>query len=168
MPLSAGHRGLDLKPLNGAGEIQAGVRGSHRGPSTGLNVHNPQPGFVYSWIRHPKHDRGGSQFQRFINMGYQACGPNSPEMRGQTQNMNISELGLDNYQVHGDVVLMRIREDKYAERQEFKRQQAKVAADGSTDDFLAKGQSLENTYGLGQAADGPIYHRSGQHGTIIR
>lgn len=169
MALTAGFNRLDLKPLSELGDNKANVRGSHRGPAAGLNVHNPQPGFIYKWIRHPRHDRSAAQYRRFINMGYEVVGPDSPERRAESENLNLSKLGgLDNYQTHGDVVLVRIPEDKYRELQEFREHQRKVALAGVTDGYLSRGKDLESRLGATSTSDRPLYYRGVEHGEVSR
>jgi hypothetical protein len=160
--LSGGIDYGDLKPLC-EGETVAGARGTHTGPANGLNIHNPQPGMKYSWVRHPRHDRGAAQFQEFLNWGYEPCGKDSPEMRARAGNLNFSEYGLDGFQTHGDVVLMRISEDKFRVRQEYRNNQAKAALDGSTEAYMSKGSELQGRYSYARTADGPLYYRGAGH-----
>ena len=163
MAISGGIDRFALKPLAERTGAKANVRGTHRGPAAGLNVHNPQPGMVYKWVRHPRYDRNGAQYRRFINLGYEVVPPDAPEYRAESQNYNFAKLGLDNYQTHGDVVLVRITEDKYRELQEFREQQRKVALEGVTDSYLSKGKELESR--LGESSSGkPLYYKGSDHG----
>lgn len=152
----------DLKPLC-EGETVAGARGTHAGPANGLNIHNAQPGFQYSWIRHPRHDRGGAQLQQFLNWGYEVCGPNSPELKAKHNNLAYAQLGLDGYQAHGDVILVRIPDELYRVRQEHRAQQAKEALDGASTSFIDKGRDLTSRYSYARSADGPLYYRGPGH-----
>ena len=164
MTLSAGVNRLDLVPINELGERRAGVRGSHLGPASGLNIQGAQPGMVYKWIRHPKHDRGGAQLQRFVNMGYEVVPPGDPEYKDREASLQYSQLGVDGYQVHGDVLLVRIPEEKERERQEFRTLQNQIAMTGGADEYLSRGEDLSNRYGLTDRAEGPIYYKGPGHG----
>lgn len=159
------HGGIDLsdlEPLH-TEDIEAGVRGTHRGPASGLNVFNAQPGFQYSWVRHPRHDRGGAQLQEFMNWGYQICGSDSPERKGQSNNMAYSQLGLDNFQAHGDVVLVRISDEEFRVRQKYRDDARKAALDGASEAFITKGKELEDRYSYARSAEGPLYYRGPGH-----
>lgn len=151
-----------IRPLLRDGNLRPNVRGCHRWSSEALNVHNPQPGFIYYWCRHPRADRGGAQLQRFLNMGWEPVGPNDPERKGRETSMRFSDLGLDNYQAHGDVVLLRIPESKYRAYREHRARLAAAARTGPTEDFLNKGQHLDEMYA--GRADGSIYYRGSGHG----
>ena len=72
---------------------------------------------------------------------------------------------MDGYAVHGDVLLMRIPEEKYRERQEFRKMQAEAARDGVSSDWLEKGRDLAARYGLLGGEERPVYFRKLDHGT---
>lgn len=138
------------------------MRGNHRGPAAGLNVHNPQPGMHYYHCRHPKADRRGAQFQRFMNMGWEPVPPGSPEYLAQNTNLKYSQLGLDQFSAHGDVLLIRISEEKYRRLAEFRRLTAESEVDGPTNEYLQQAHNFDSNYGL--RADGPIYYKGQGHG----
>ena len=152
----------DLQPLSEEA-VQAGMRGTYQGPANGLNIRNAQPGFSYSWIRHPRHDRGGAQLQEFVNWGYEVCGKDSPEMKGAAKNAAYSELGLDSFQAHGDVILVRIPDQLFRVRQGYRDAQRKVALDGASEAFITKGRELQDRYSYARSADGPLYYRGPGH-----
>lgn len=163
MTLSVGPKLDDLIPYTESGEAVHTTRGSHQGPATGMNVGDPVPGFLYYWVQHPRHHRGGSQYRRFTQWGFEAVPPDSPEHKLQETSASYVELGLDSYQAHGDVLLMRIPEERYKELSAFRRHQAEVARDGITNEYLDKAHEYEARYG--STADGPIYYRGSGHGT---
>lgn len=150
-----------LKPLRWDSTVGPNERGTHRGPSRSMNVVNALPGFIYYWARHPRLDRG-SNLQRFINEGWEVVPPDSPEHKGRELKLSYSQFGLDNYQVHGDLVLLRIPEAKYREKAELRAQLAKAAIQGPTEDYQQRGAPLEERFG--SRADGPIYYRGHGHG----
>jgi hypothetical protein len=140
-----------------------GVRGSHTGPSEALNIHNAQSGMMYYWARHPSMDRGAN-LQRKINEGWEVVPPDAPEHKGRENSLNYAQLGLDNYQVHGDLIMCRMPEDRYAEFCKFRDQIREAAAAGPTMEYESKGASLEERFaGRG---DGPLYHKRPGHGTF--
>ena len=163
MPMYGGIDLGDLRPLSEGEELLTGVRGSHRANASALNVHNAQPGFRYSWIRHPRHDRGGAQLQEYLSWGYEVCGKDSPEIKGRSTNLSFSDLGLDNYQAHGDVLLVRITDEKFRVRQEDRAAAAKAALDGASDAFINKGRELEERYSFAKSAEGPLYYKGPAH-----
>jgi hypothetical protein len=116
---------------------------------------------VYYWCRHPRLDRG-AQLQRLINEGYEVVPPDSPEHKGKVVNLNYAQFGLDNYQVHGDVVMLRIPEERFRERQEMKTTLNQAGLTGVTQNYESRGMSLEERYG--SSSDGPIYYRGPGHG----
>lgn len=163
MALTGGIDRHELRPLNYHDKPGQQARGSHRLSSASLNVDGAQAGFVYYWGRHPSRDRGGAQLQRFVNDGWQIVGPNDPERKCKETSLNYSELGLDGYQAHGDLILLRMTEERYRERQQFKALQENGDADAATEDYLDKGRAYEAEYGT--RADGPIYYRGTGHGS---
>ncbi len=167
MAIGGGLPLLDLAPYEELTKLRPGTRGTHAGAAAGLNIEGAVPGFHYSWIRHPKYDRGIGQLQRFMNMGYQVCGPDSPELRARAGSLNFAQFGLDNYQVHGDVILVRIPEELLRKREDDKRAEAQAALDGPTEDYLQRGRDITSRYGYGNRADGPIYYKSSGHGNIV-
>jgi hypothetical protein len=162
--LSGGGNRLDIRPLDQSGNLQTGIRGSHRGHAQSLNIQNPIPGYVYYWCRHPSRDRGGSQLQQFINYGYEVVPPDSQEHKGRETSLNYAELGLDNYQVHGDLVLLRITEERYREFCRWRDAQNDPDRDAATDAYLEAGRDLEERFGAG--ADGPLRYKGSGHGII--
>jgi hypothetical protein len=161
MPVSGGEPN-NLYYLRPDGNAEEHVSGNHRGPAQALNVHNPQPGYMYYWVKHPRTDRG-SQLQRFVNLGYEVCGASAPEHKGREASLNYSEMGLDNYQVHGDLVLLKIKEEKYKEMREWLATVAKAAKEGPTAEYEEKGRNL-NLPERYSRADGPIYYKGPGHG----
>jgi hypothetical protein len=164
MTISGGAPRDWIRSLRSDGNLRPNARGCHRGPAESLNVVGAIPGMVYYWCRHPKRDRGGAMLQRFVNQGWEVVPPGSPEHKSRETSLNYSELGLDGYQVHGDLVLVRIPEGKYREICTFRKAQADVARD-ATDEYLDKARQIEERYGA--RADGPIYYRSGAHGSVV-
>lgn len=162
MPISVGPPRLDIAPLHPDGNVGAGVRGNHRGPAEGLNVHNPQPGMHYYHCRHPKADRRGAQFRRFINQGWEPVPPDAPEYVAESTNLHFPQLGLDGFHTHGDVILIRISEERYRQMADFKRLTAEAELDGPTNEFLQRARDFDHNYGL--RADGPIYYKGQGHG----
>lgn len=164
MAVSVGGNRLDIAPLGRDGNLP-GVRGNHRGPAAGLNLHGARPGYVYYWCRHPRADRRGAQYQRFLNMGWRPVPPDGPEYKAQEQSLNYSQLGLDSYQVHGDLVLMQMPEPRYRQLCEWRQEAAKSELEGPTNEYLSKARDFDSNYGA--RADGPIYYRGQGHGTRI-
>jgi hypothetical protein len=152
----------DLYYLRADGNAEEGVSGNHRGPAQALNVHNPEPGYQYYWVKHPRTDRG-SQLQRMVNLGYEIIGADAPEHKGREASLHYADLGLDNYQVHGDLVLLKIKEEKYREMREWLASLAKAASTGATAEFEEKGRNL-NLPERYSRADGPIYYKGPGHG----
>lgn len=144
------------------GNAGANVRGNHRGPSAGLNVHNPQPGMHYYHCRHPNADRQAAQYRRFYAQGWRPVGPDDPEYTAEDQELNLSGLGIKDFHLHKDTMLMRIPEEKYRELQEFAQAQRDAEVEGPTNEFLSKSRELDSTYGA--RAEGPIYYKGPGHG----
>ena len=167
MPISGGGPREAIRPLDYNEPGAVSVRGNHRLGSSTLNVHNPQQGYIYYWCRHPRHDRGGAMLQQFLNEGWELVTKQHPEYRGRETDLHYSELGLDGYQAHGDVLLIRMHEDQYREwkaaRDALKEAQSNV--DGGLDEYLEKARGIEEKYG---SNDKPLYYRTSGHGTFIR
>lgn len=147
-----------LIPLTG----EASPRGPHVGHNANLNVPNPQPGFSYYHGRNPKFDRGGQHY-RITSWGYEVVGPDSPEFKSQAANLRYSAMGLDSYHTHGDVVLYRIREERYRQFCKYRKDAAAAALGGPTESWLQAGSEVEARSGY-RRADGPIYYRTPAHG----
>jgi hypothetical protein len=98
-----------------------------------------------------------------MNWGYEVCGNQSPEMKAASNNAAYSELGLDNFRSHGDVVLVRIPEHLYEIRQKDRDAAAKAALDGASDSFIDKGRELEDRYSYAKSAEGPLYYKGPGH-----
>jgi hypothetical protein len=161
MSISGGSPNDLLRPLRHDGNATEEARGCHMGPAQALNVYKARDGFMYYWVRHPRVDRG-TQLQRFVNEGWEIVPPEAAEHKGRETSLNYSQFGLDNIQVHGDVLMLRIPEDKYRTMSEYRVQLAKVAREGPTAEYERKAESLPEHYR--SRADGPIYYRGAGHG----
>jgi hypothetical protein len=155
-------RDLDPRPLIPI-EGEAAPRGAHRGHNVNLNIHNPQTGYVYYWCRNPRSDRSGAQLYRLANWGYEVVAPEAPEFKARAANLRYSALGIDSYATHGDVVLVRIPEDRYRAYSEWRRAAARAAFDGATESWLQSGEELASRAGYNRP-DAPIYYRAPSHG----
>lgn len=162
MAITVGPPRLDIAPLHRDGNVEAGIRGNHRGPAAGLNVHNPQPGMHYYHCRHPKADRRGAQYRRFVNMGWEAVPPGAPEFCAESGDLRLKELGIDGFHINSDVILMRISEERYRRQVEFSRLTREAETDGPTNEYLQNARSFDANYG--SRADGPIYYKGPGHG----
>jgi len=98
-----------------------------------------------------------------LNYGYQVVTKDSPEMKGKEISQVYSQLGLDGYEVHGDLVMLRIPEHKYRKMREYKDALAAAARTGPTDQFLERGQEIESRLSTG---GNPVYWRGSTHGEI--
>ena len=163
MAISVGPPRLDIKPLQRDGNLGPNIRGNHRGPSAGLNVHNPQPGMHYYHPRHPQADRGAAQYRRFRNAGYRPVGPDDPEYTSEALDLDFQQLGLKDYHLKKDTILMKIPNEKYREQQEFNQATRDAQTEGPTAEYLAKAREFDSNYG--GRADGPIMYKGPGHGS---
>ena len=163
MSISVGPPRLDIAPLLPDGNVAANVRGNHRGPAAGLNVHNPQPGMHYFHCRHPQADRSAAQYRRFVNHGYRPVSPADPEFTSESLDLRFEELGLKDFHLKKDTILMKVPEETYRTQQEFAQMNRDAQVDGPTNEFLQRARELENSYGA--RAEGPTHYRGPGHGT---
>lgn len=162
MAISLGPSRLDIQPLHPDGSVNANVRGNHRGPAAGLNVHNPQPGMHYYWCRHPQADRRGAQYRRYINQGYRPVAPGDPEYTQESLDLDFKGLGIQDFHIKSDVILMKVPEQTYRAHQEFAQATRDAQVDGPTAEYLSKSRELDSSYGA--RAEGPIYYKGPGHG----
>lgn len=155
MTLQGGGSHNDLRPLMPDGNLLEGVRGSHRGSASDLNVVGALPGFHYYWGRLSQ-----SFLMRFIRAGWEVVPPDSPE-RKLIEEPDWKGMELDSIQLKKDVVLLRIPEPKYREIQAHKATLAQIAAQGPTQEYLGKADQLPESARSG--ADGPLYYRGRLH-----
>jgi hypothetical protein len=160
--MNVGPPRLDIQPLRPDGNIGANVRGNHRGPSAGLNVHNPQPGMHYYHVRHPNADRQAAQYRRFYAMGYRPVTSDDPEYTAEEADLNLAGVGIKDFHLHKDTLLMKVPEERYREQQEFAQSQRDAEVDGPTNEFLGKAHEFDHNYGA--RAEGPIFYKGPGHG----
>ena len=163
MAISVGPPRLDIAPLHQDGSVGHNIRGNHRGPAAGLNVHNPQPGMHYYHARHPQADRAAAQYRRFVNSGWRPVAPTDPEFTSEALDLDFAQLGLKDFHLKKDTILMRIPEEKYRAAQEFGQLSRDAQLEGPTSEYLSKSREFDGSYGAG--AEGPIYYKNPGHGT---
>jgi len=142
-----------LKPLAANRENEVG---SHVGKSRALNVRNPQPGYHY----YNEHRVPGS-IQKRLNEGWRPISSHDPESWG----VDLSEVDgvkfpeLDGLQAFGDVICMKIPIEKYRALKEERARQAKVLREGTTEEYLTKGQTLAAQVG----SEDDLYYAARHH-----
>jgi hypothetical protein len=124
-----------------------------------MNVRNAQPGFVYYYERR----KPGNVLKR-MNEGWKPVGKADPEQWGAEMPAEVGEM-LDGVKAFGDLVLMKIREDKYARIKAEKEARAKAARDGSAAEFLSKGHQRALQLGKSRPKD-DLYFKGPGHGTL--
>jgi hypothetical protein len=156
MSIQGGGDRKDLRPHN---PNDKQVIGTHRGPFEALNVKNPKPGFHYYYAR-----RKPSDVQRFMNAGWEPVRSGDPEQWGSDMPPEVGEM-LDGVKAYGDVILMRIREDKFRAIREEKEALAKAAREGGTSEFINKGHQRARQLGSSRPKK-DLYFESADHGTV--
>jgi hypothetical protein len=112
--IGAGADRLALKPLGPDGSRDGNddpelddVMGCHAGSTFGLNVSNPQPGFVYKWAR-----KKGSDIAYYRRRGGQVVQTDDPEHSvGSTYIEDMGASPVDSADIYEDVILMRFPEE---------------------------------------------------------
>lgn len=125
--LGGGADRLNLIPLNSEGNRDGGdnpeldnMIGAHTGTSYGLNVTNPQAGYVYKWPRNQAKD-----INYYRRLGYSVVRAEDPEWSvGSKVPGDLDATPLDSSDIYQDVILMRAPEE--AVRQQVEREQAKT------------------------------------------
>ncbi len=112
------------------------IQGCHKGHHGALNVHNPQPGWRYTWCR-----RTAADVQKYRNMGYLLVQEGDPEYAG-TALPDAVQSAVDSVCSHQDVVLMKIFKDKYRPLQQLKEDLAENQLEGSADRYLNQGDTM--------------------------
>jgi hypothetical protein len=161
--MNVGPPRLDIQPLTSEGNVGPNIRGNHRGPAAGLNVHNPQAGMHYYHVRHPNADRSAAMYRTFYNQGWRPVGPNDPEYTSEEQDLDLSKLGIEDMNLHKDTLLMRIPEEQYRKLEAYNQANRDAQIEGPTHEFLSKSREFENSYGA--TADGPMFYRGPGHGS---
>ena len=139
--------------------------GCHRRAFESLNIHNAQPDFVYQWERK---DQG--KILGAAHRGWRVVEEGDPEYTlmdtDGTLKKTLLAAGLDSSHTTGDVVLMRIRKDLYAElieqRQEAAMRPFTQAAEGGV--FLNR-DTISGTPVVHGRKD--IYYRRQEHGVTF-
>ena len=113
------------------------IIGTHRGTSYHLNIRNPQPGYMYYY-----ESNRANRLRRRQAQGYEFVLDSDPEKWGAELPQNIqSDLG--GVRVNQDVVLMRVREERYAELAAEKTELAALSRGGTTEQWLDSGHATE-------------------------
>ena len=146
-------RPVDLRPIDGSDPER--IIGTHRGASEALNVKNPQPGRRYY------HGRFDSSFmQRMLNKGWRPIGSDDPERTGSEIAVDaIPEL--DGLKAFKDVLLLWMPEEQYNELHKDKARRGHILREGSTADYLDKGQDLQAQ--LDEQPEDDLYFKRGHH-----
>jgi len=154
MGVSGGGDRKDLRPHE---PNRQKAKGTFRGSFEALNVRNAQPGFNYYYER-----RKPGEVLRRMNEGFEVVQAGDPEGWGADVPAAVGEM-LDGVKAYGDLVLMRIREDKYRMMKEQKAALARAAIDGSTAEYLRKGHQRAQQLGRSRPKD-DLYYKGPGHG----
>lgn len=159
---SVGKDRFDLQPLDPDGNLYEGRLGADRGDFEGLNVRNPQPGYVYSkarWLDH-KGKPDNKRIMHFRRLGYEF--PQDGESLGDPQSLNHgTNLEAREDITFGDLALMRCPIERVIARRAEMAEQSRQALHGGFDDFNGKGRGSDESFG---SADRPIRFRLPGHG----
>ncbi len=159
MALSGGGNRSELRPM----DPQGTTLGSHKGAYEALNVRNAKPGFNYVFAK-----LSASAILVKQNQGWQLVKENDPEEWGVPRDMFPDKIqgSLDSLKAFGDVVLMRIPNERYQEIQDEHNARSVAALGGTESEFLGKGDELGEE--VGSSTQGrPLHYMQGQHGTFI-
>ena len=151
--------GGDRKDLRPQEPNNPKVKGSHRGPFEALNVRNPQPDYHYYYERR----KPGNVLKR-LNEGWEVVQDSDPEQWGADMPPEVGKM-LDGVKAFGDVILMRMRGDKFREFRAQREALAKAARDGSTSDYLSKGHQRAQQLGSSRPKK-DLYFQGSDHGTV--
>jgi hypothetical protein len=135
-----------LKPLNPNGSYDGDgdpelddLHGCHSGTSFGLNITNPQPGFIYKWPRNTTRD-----INYYRRLGYTVVKAEDPEWSvGSKTPGDMDATPLDSSDIYNDVILMRAPEE--AVRQQVEREQAKTNSQlrSGAEEFVSQANPAE-------------------------
>lgn len=153
------------KPLrdygDGLSRTAPGILGTHRGPTSCLNVVNAQPGFLYYHCRSGSHDVRRFELSgwRVVQKGRDPEYLDSGQFFGHDQGSNNSGA----VSATPELILMKISEDDYRPIAEAKEAANKAALHAADEQYLDRGASLTEQIGAG-GDRGPVYYRDRGHG----
>lgn len=144
------------------------VLGSYREACQSFNVHNPQPGWHYTWGLLSNRDN----MERRRMQGFEIVQHNDPEAAGwhdyQAAHRGTSQGSAF---TNGSLVLMRCPIDRIRQLREQRREQIRERIMGPTRAFEADGRAMHEALGSikpGYASKyGSAYHQGADHGIEI-
>jgi hypothetical protein len=148
--------GGDREWIRAVDPDQSERRGTHRGKFEALNVSNPRAGFIYYYER-----RKPSDVLRRMNEGWEVVKGTDQEDWGAELPDDIGQE-LDGVKAYGDVILMRIPEDRYRKIEEQRKLLRMASRGGNTDEYLEKGNRVTSQSGIGR----PAYYQRSDHETV--
>ena len=157
MAIRGGGDRRELRPL----QTDAGVLGNHKGAYEALNIKNAQPDEHYKYVR-----LSDSAIQTALNLGYRFVMDDDPEDWGVSKaEMPMRVQGaLDSRKAFQDVVLMKIKLDKYVELRNEHDARSRAALDGAEAAYLNAGE--DNAAAIGAAAgENPLHYSRKTHRT---
>ena len=141
--------------------------GDHIGVCSFLNVPNPQAGYEYQWMNNPAvaGERGWAEQLRIKELGAEIVRDTDPEYEVIRQLEGMEATPMDSAATIRELVLVRIPEEKMAERRRAQDElnQAQMRG-GPEEDFIAGASAEEIEAGQGQ----PTRFRNRRHHTQFK
>ena len=168
--LGGGSDRLDLEPLNFEGNrdldnLDASY-GCHAGDSAGLNVFNPQVGFVYSWANDNARDR-----LLVRQRGAQIVQSGDPEMAAYQSMIGHTATDLDSAQTgYPGVILVRtpIEIERRRRGEEAQRRRALLRGGGAESSYIQSGlRNPEEATARASAGRTSLRFARRDHGTRV-
>jgi len=145
MSLGGGADRAWLEPVTDKGSLQGDgspryddLMGGHTGNTEGLNVENPQPGFVYIWERNTPRD-----LRRCLHMNKGELVVDGMEENATLRTIGSGSTPIDSTQVYQDVVLVRYPAEQIRRIREAEQKRAQAMLRSGSDEFLGKVTALE-------------------------
>ncbi len=144
MGLGGGYDREWLAPPDEGGNIQGdedmyeNVVGNHKGPHAGLNVFNPQAGWIYVHERNTTVDRARSRAKggRFVSA-------DDPEFLGLRYMHDDAPSAIDTTEIYNDLILVAYPEARIRELREAEAAKSQAMMRSGSDDFLGRVTAAE-------------------------
>jgi hypothetical protein len=151
--LGGGGDRFDVRPLSPDGNRDTNdeptldnMVGCHSGGSFGLNITNPQPGYIYVWERRKPQD-----ILRARQKGGTVVLSEDPEFSVSSQLVGGFEATpLDSSDIYNDVVLVRYPEEVIRKRREQETERSKAQLRGSAEEFVSRATNAEIQFSGGK------------------